>query len=69
MNIRKLIRLILKIPATPFVLAWYLLGYVTLHTTRLFEWIYEASDRDKDITLRLLNDGVKTPLKKWFTTI
>jgi hypothetical protein len=69
MNIRKVIRLILKIPATPVVLAWYLLGYVTIQVARTFEWIYEASNDDKESSLRFLNNHIKKPLKKWFTTV
>jgi hypothetical protein len=69
MNIRKVIRLILKIPATPVVLAWYLLGYVTIQVTRIFEWVYEASDYDKAASLRILDNDIKKPLKKWFTTV
>jgi hypothetical protein len=69
MNIRKVIRLILKIPATPFVIMWYLLGYVTMQVTRIFEWVYEASDCDKATSLRILDNDIKKPLKKWFTTV
>ena len=68
-NIRKIIRLIFKIPATPFVIMWYGTGYVTWQIVRALEWVYEASDSTRETSKRILNHDIKEPLKKWFTTV
>jgi hypothetical protein len=68
MLIRKLIRLLLKIPATAFVVPWHLLLLSIWYGVKIFEWIYEAGEWDKIITQDLITDS-KKELKKWFTTI
>jgi hypothetical protein len=68
MNIKQLIRIMLKIPATPFVAALHIILILTLQIVKVFEWIYEASDSNKDTTRSIIQDS-KRDLKKWFTTI
>jgi hypothetical protein len=68
MNIKKLIRLLLKIPATPFVVTYHLIVLLTCLVVSFFEWLYDASDFNKSISKKIANDQV-TGLKKWFTTI
>lgn len=68
MNTRKIIRLILKIPATVVVVPWYLLLLSALYVLKIFEWIYEAGKWDKEITQALIADS-KKELKDWFTTV
>ena len=68
MNIRKLIRLLLKIPATAVVVPWHLLLLSAWYVLKIFEWIYEAGKWDKGITQGLIADS-KKELKDWFTTI
>ena len=63
MNIRKLIRLILKIPATPFIIVWYGTGYVYWQIVRALEWVYEESDYTREISKHILNRDIKKPLK------
>jgi hypothetical protein len=68
MNIKQLIRLMLKIPATPFVAALHIILILSFQIVRVFEWVYEASDSNKNITKSIIQDS-KRDLKKWFTTV
>ena len=68
MNIKKLIRLLLKIPATPFVVSYHLSMWSIASVISFFEWLYDASDFDKSISKKIAIDEVNS-LKKWFTTI
>lgn len=65
---KRLVRLLLKIPGTitvvPVWLFLLLLGYVI----QFIEWAYEASDFDKRITAEIIQD-YKDYIKRWFTTI
>jgi len=65
---KKAIRVILKIPATPVVVAFFFLMILAGYVCMFFEWVYEASNFDKEISRSLLSD-YKKGLKKWFTTI
>ena len=68
MNIRKLIRLILKIPATPVVLLIHFVLLPGWYILKIFQWIYETNEWNKEITQDLIDDS-KKELKKWFTTV
>jgi hypothetical protein len=65
---KKLIRALFKLPLTPFVVLF--LGFVLLacYVLYFFEWVYEASERDIQIT-REMQSEMKAYMKKWFTTI
>lgn len=65
---KKAIRLIIKLPTTPFIVAFCLLGIVVFKAVQLFEWIYEVSEYDKLITKYCINDCTRF-LKQWFTTV
>jgi len=65
---KKLIRALIKIPATPFVLFYHLLFLFSLYITLAFEWLYEASDFDIKITREIIDDEYKS-IKRWFTVI
>lgn len=58
MNIRKLIRLILKIPTTPFVLLFNFFKIMGLSVTLFFQWVYEAKELDKTITKETMSDTI-----------
>jgi hypothetical protein len=68
MNIRKIIRLILKIPATPGVVMFAIIWQFTFLVVQVFEYVYEASDFNRKITQSILDDNKKF-VKKWFTTV
>jgi len=68
MFIKKLIRAILKIPATPFIVPYHLFLIAASQVVRVFEWVYETGDWDKTITLSIISDS-KIALKNWFTTV
>lgn len=68
MDIKKLIRLMLKIPATPFVVIYHFGILLIFLVVMFFEWIYDASDFNKSISKKIAGDSVNA-LKKWFTTI
>jgi len=42
--------------------------YLVFLVVQAFEWIYEASEFDREITQAILDDNKKF-VKKWFTTI
>lgn len=65
-NLKLFLRLLLKIPLTPFVvsgvLAMLTIGYIFM----FFEWVYDSNDlRYSKIT----RDRYIEFLKKWFTSI
>jgi len=65
---KKIIRILIKIPATPFVVIVGLCMIFSGYVIRFFEWVYEASDFNKDITDMIIENR-KLHIKKWFTTI
>jgi hypothetical protein len=66
--IKKFLRLLIKLPATPFVVFFYLGVLMTGHLVRAGEWLYESSEFDKQITREIIEDHRRS-LKRWFTTI
>jgi xanthosine utilization system XapX-like protein len=66
--IKKILRGIIKIPATPFVVVGLVGMILVSYLVQFCEWLYEADVFDKKITAELKNDYI-TALKKWFTTI
>jgi hypothetical protein len=65
---KKFIRLLIKLPATPFVVAFFVFSYIIFSVLSVFEWIYESSEFDRGITREIKSDIVKS-LKTWCTTI
>lgn len=65
---KKLIRLIIKVPATPFMVFFFGFSIIVLSIYHFFEWAYEASEFTKEVTRDCIKDSV-VQLKKWFTTI
>lgn len=65
---KKLIRLLVKLPATPFVVLLGLTGFIVFSILLFVQWLYEAIHWDKEIT-KLCRDDMQELLKKWFTTI
>lgn len=65
---KKLIRLLIKIPATPLVVVFCLFGYISFSFLAFIQWVYEASKFSKEVTDDCRNDMTGI-LKKWFTTI
>lgn len=65
---KKFIRLLIKLPATPFVVAFFVFSYIIFSVMSMFEWIYESSEFDKSITREIKSDIAKS-LKTWCTTI
>ena len=65
---KKVIRGIIKIPATPIILFWNG-GIIGLsYALQVFEWVYNSSEFDKRVTTEVRNDHIDN-IKKWFTTI
>jgi hypothetical protein len=65
---KKIIRGLIKIPATPFVV--FVLGgmFLATYIIQFGEWVYEASEFDKRCT-KETRDDFASGLKKWFTTV
>lgn len=69
MNKMKLfIRLILKIPGTPILLLWVAFMLAVFYIVQFFQWIYNASEWDKEITADIKAAQFDLA-KRWFTTI
>lgn len=67
MNKLKLfLRLILKIPLTPFVLGFILAILAVGHLIMFFEWLYDIDDIKYS---KMVVDDYINFLKKWFTSI
>jgi hypothetical protein len=65
---KKAIRFILKIPATPLFIGANLLLIIMTYIVKFVEWVYEADDLNKTITNEILNE-LWARIKKWMTTI
>lgn len=65
---KKAVRVILKIPLTPFFLGFAFLMLAGIYVLMFFEWAYEAGEDAKKDTQDMKRDIVKT-VKKWCTTI
>jgi hypothetical protein len=65
---KKFIRLLLKIPVTPFFLLLASLFYIACTILLFFEWLYEVDKEDRSFTKDMMDD-MKKMIKKWFTTI
>jgi hypothetical protein len=65
---KKFIRLLFKIPATPFVVAFCVIGYTLFSILAFFQWAYESSEFNRSVTDECRDDMVGI-LKRWFTTI
>ena len=65
---KKFIRFLFKIPATPFVLVFCVIGYIIFSIFAFLQWVYESSKFNRDVTEDCRNDMLNN-LKVWFTTI
>jgi len=66
--VKKLIRLIIKIPVTPFITVFYVMMIMVPFIFQFFEWLYEADSSDKNDTF-IVRKYLISDLKRWFTTI
>lgn len=67
MNKLKLfLRLLLKIPLTPFVVSGVLGMLAVGHLIMFFEWLYDSDSLKYSMNLR--DEYIET-LQKWFTTL
>jgi hypothetical protein len=67
-SLKKLIRFIIKVPATPFVSSYFVLLILGYFIVKFFEWLYDASSFDKYLTHQLYLDQLQS-FKRWFTTL
>jgi len=65
---KKFIRLLIKIPVTPVVVVFCIFGYILFSILAFFQWVYEASKFNKEVTAECQDDMIRI-LKNWFTTI
>ncbi len=65
---KKILRVLFKIPATPFVTAFLLFALLMIYASMFIEWLYDAEPRDKRVTQSMKQDVLKH-LKKWYTTV
>jgi fatty acid desaturase len=65
---KKFIRALIKLPATPFVVVYFVVLYILTCIVQFFEWVYEASEQDKKWTKKE-RANVLDAAKKWFTTV
>jgi len=66
--VKKILRGLIKIPATPFVTAFLLFALLMVYAAMFFEWLYDADDWDKSFTKGVKQD-ILNNLKKWYTTV
>ena len=67
-TLKKVLRGLIKIPATPFVTLFLLYALLCIYASIFFEWLYDAGPVDKLITQGVKQDLFKY-LKKWYTTV
>jgi hypothetical protein len=56
---KKIIRILIKLPATPFVVAFLVFSYITFIFMSFFEWVYDASEFTKSFTFECRDDMAK----------
>jgi len=66
--VKKILRGLIKIPATPFVTAFLLFALLMVYAAMFFEWLYDADDWDKSFTKGVKQD-ILNNLKKWYITV
>ena len=66
--VKKILRVLIKLPATPFVTAFLLFGLLVMYVIMFFNWLYDADDWDKSLTKSMKQDLLNN-LKKWYTTV
>jgi hypothetical protein len=65
---KKTIRGLLKIPVTPFIVAWGLFIVACFYVVQFFQYIYECGDFEKTVTQDIIDEQYSM-LKRWFTSI
>ncbi len=65
---KKVLRGLIKIPATPFVTAFLLFALLVMYVVMFFDWLYDADEWDKFFTKSMKQDLLNY-LKKWYTTV
>jgi hypothetical protein len=65
---KKIIRGLLKIPVTPLIVAWSLFIVAGFYVVQFFQYIYECSDFEKEVTQDVIDEQYSM-LKRWFTTL
>lgn len=65
---KKFIRLLIKIPVTPIVVAFCVIGYTMFSILAFFQWVYEASEFNRSVTADCRDEMIDA-FKSWFTTI
>ena len=65
---KKILRVLIKIPATPFITVFLLFALLMIYASMFFEWLYDAEPRDKRVT-QGMKQHVLGALKKWYTTV
>ncbi len=66
--LKKILRVLIKLPATPFVTLFLLYALLCVYASIFIEWLYDAEPRDKRVTHSMKKD-VLEHLKKWYTTV
>jgi hypothetical protein len=61
-------KILIKIVGTPFVVVFFIFFYTGNLAAQFFEWVYDASDYDKQITNEIKTSAIED-FKKWITTI
>lgn len=65
---KKLIRLLIKIPTIPIVVAFCIFGYILFSILAFLQWAYEASEFNRSVTADCQDEMIRI-LKNWFTTV
>jgi len=65
---KKLIRGLLKIPLTPFVLIGLLVSIIFTYFVSAYDWLYETDEYNR-ILIKNIREEYFYKLRKWFTTV
>lgn len=68
--IKKIIRGILKVPLTPFILIWFVWWYIIISVSQFVDWVYNENFDEWDCAYlrKQKKESIKF-MKKWFTTV
>ena len=67
-TVKKTIRFLIKIPATPFVVVFNFAMITAAYLILFTQYLYDKSAYDKELIREMIHDFTQD-LKKWFTTI
>lgn len=62
---KKILRVLIRIPATPFMIIMFALNMILCGIAMAIHWIYEDSEWEKQLTRDIMQEDLNR-VRKWF---